>query len=287
MINNVSLVVSTSLELALIEKGNIYTLQKGKGVYFGLTWDEDNLYVFARNAVVGMGKTTIEVFEKESLKYLHSIPCPTIFDVHQAFCHENKLFIANTAKNRIEIFDLQSRTFTSFNYTDCDYDTNHINSVWIDSDLVYICEFFRNTCQSRLKVFKNGTFDLLYDIRIGKGIHNCFVENEIIYTCSSYEFSLMEYDLKTCQVISAPKVGVDEEGVGWFTRGLARGKFKFIVGLSAIADRETRYRNSQGKVHFLDEDKNVAASIHLGNRGQVNDLRLISEPDKAHNGIPW
>jgi len=281
---NADLLVTTSTALLSVENGKVRPVHTGSGIYFGLTWDRDHIYVLCRNNV-RHGKlrrlfgytSTMEVLDKD-FRHVDTIACPPVSDPHQAIERQGAVYIANTGKDRIEVF--RDGAFAAVNWTGARDDVHHINTVWFDADSFYVLENNKQE-PSVAKVF-----DLDWQPRqtvpLGLGAHNIFRQGATLYTCSSLQRSMLSHDLESSRTREFPLLGRQ-----WLPRGLARGANGFYVGLSAEGTRAERHGRNPGKLIATDEEFAITATMDLDGAGQVNEVRLVSELDAAHNGEPF
>ena len=57
--------------------------------------------------------------------------------------------------------------------------------------------------------------------------------------------------------------------------------------MSAAGTRKERHGGKPGKLIATDGDFNIIDTLEVDNAGQVNEVRLLSELDAAHNGVPF
>ena len=71
------------------------------------------------------------------------------------------------------------------------------------------------------------------------------------------------------------------------TRGLARPETRdyFLVGGSYFGDRDYRMGKKNGVVLQVDSKFNVMDYLIIPNLSQIYEIRLVNEPDLAHNKI--
>ena len=70
-----------------------------------------------------------------------------------------------------------------------------------------------------------------------------------------------------------------------YLRGLARTDGLWLIGVSQAASREDR-QYGPSSVLVLDDDFKEVYRINLDQRfGQLMEIRLLSSPDYAHNGV--
>jgi hypothetical protein len=279
-----SLLVTTSTAVLLVEKDGPTPIHTGRGIYFGLTWDRDFVYILCRNNL-GHGKlrrifgytVTMEILDK-SFRQVDSIRCPSIHDPHQAIACDGSIYVANTGKDRIEICN--NDTFSSVNWTGERKDVHHINTIWFDDSFFYVLENNKHK-PSIAKVF-DLNWQPVQDVSLGLGAHNIFRQKQMLYVCSSLDRGMIRYELDTQKATEFSLLGEK-----WLPRGLAKGNDRFHIGLSAKGTREERHGRMPGKLISTNEDFEIINAVELEGAGQVNEVRLISELDAAHNGTPF
>ena len=279
-----SLLVTTSTAVLLVDGNGPKTIHTGCGIYFGLTWDRDFIYILCRNNL-GHGKlrrifgytVTIEILDK-TFRQVDSVRCPSIHDPHQAIARNRSIYVANTGRDRIEIYN--NNSFSSINWTGEQKDVHHINTIGFDESFFYVLE---NNKQQRSMV---KMFDLnwqpVQDVSLGLGAHNIFRQAQALYVCSSLDRAMVRYDLDTKEITEFPLLGRK-----WLPRGLAKGNNRFYIGLSAEGTRQERHGRLPGKLISTNEDFEIIDTTDLEGAGQVNEVRLISELDAAHNEVPF
>ena len=279
-----TLLVTTSTAILLVEGNRCRPIHSGNGIYFGLTWDRDFVYVLCRNNLAHgrlrrlFGYTVTMVVLDKSFRQVDSIRCPSIHDPHQAIAGDGSIYVANTGKNRIEIY--RDGIFSDVNWTGESTDVHHINTVWFDDSSFYVLEN-NNREPSTVKVFD---FDWRpqHDFTLGLGAHNIFRQGSTLWVCSSLERAMIRYDLDAERATEFPLLGKK-----WLPRGLSKGTGRFYIGLSAEGTRSERHGGMAGKLVSTDEDFEIIDTVELEDAGQVNEVRLISELDAAHNGVAF
>ena len=93
---------------------------------------------------------------------------------------------------------------------------------------------------------------------------------------------MIRYDLDTEKATEFPLLGKK-----WLPRGLSRSIDRFYISLSADGKRSERHGGMPGKLVSTDEDFQIIDTVELEGAGQVNEVRLISELDAAHNGVAF
>jgi len=117
-------------------------------------------------------------------------------------------------------------------------------------------------------------------IRIGKDLHNVFINGKMLYTLSSAEGDLLEVDLSTNKVTRRTAIGM-------WPRGFAATKDFFLVGVSTKIDRSNR-PDGRSEVHLVDRHTlRVLDKVCIDNVGVIYDVRVTSEKDAAHNSYTF
>ncbi len=279
-----ALLVTTSTAVLLVEGGRYRPIHSGDGIYFGLTWDHDFVYVLCRNNLAHgrwrrlFGYTVTMLILDKSFRQVDSIRCPTIHDPHQAIARDGSIYVANTGKDRIEVY--RDGTFSNINWTGEQKDVHHINTIWFDDSSFYVLEN-NNQEPSTVKVF-GFDWQPKHDFALGLGAHNIFRQGRTLCVCSSLERAMIRYDLDAEKATEFPLLGKK-----WLPRGLSKGTDRFYIGLSAEGTRSERHGGMPGKLVSTDEDFEIIDTVELEGAGQVNEVRLISELDAAHNGVAF
>jgi hypothetical protein len=157
---------------------------------------------------------------------------------------------------------------------------HHINTVWFDETSFYALEN-NNKEPSDARIFGHD-WNAQQTIPLGLGSHNIFRSGNTLYTCSSLERAMISHDLDSGEAREFPLLGSK-----WLPRGLAKGADGFYIGLSAEGTRRERHGGMPGKLIATDDVFNITDTLDLEGAGQINDVRLLSELDAAHNGVPF
>lgn len=276
MVSLNDLLIATINRLVLWQNGTLTTISEGN--YYGLSWDNDNVYCSKNEPHSPLSK--IEVFNK-NLERCRELSLMYTGGIHQILSHDGNLFITNTQQNQIDIYD-GSQTTQKINWTDSNEDNHHINSVWIDGDRIYAVEsgLHGKKYLPTIQVL-NGQYEPIERILLPDAIHihNVYIEDEILYCCG--KFGLVRKELNTDQY-STIDLRIDKKN-GFF-RGFARSKDYFYIGESQILPREDR-PYGDARIIILDNNLEIFDTIDLTETGQIQDLRIINADDLAHNRI--
>lgn len=269
-----ALLIACSQEVILLEGESVQRVHEGYGIYYGITWDQEWVYIASRGWPDGQ---SILVFDKE-LVSVGTLPVGKLLDIHQIGWFNGRLYITNTKANCLRVWDGEQPWI--WDYSGAGGDVDHINSVWADGAFVYIGEHRWNK-PSRVQIFDKD-FNLVCIVEgMGRKLHNVYREGTKLYTCSSGEDALLALDLTTGER-QAVDLRSHHEG---YARGLARTEGRWYIGMSAWAKRGERHMPGPSAVLVLDNNFALAERVDLAT-GQIYELRAL-EGDRAHNGLPF
>jgi len=315
--------VSTVKHVTFIEDGKVTWENKDRlrGVIWGITWDENYLYLLNQNTkirpeiLVKFNKRNLEEFEKlylqRDLCQFNNFPEHETRGSHQIFYDiKNGLHIMNTGKNIITTLvdenkdtkEYEGVILKHFQYPDDN--KRHINTMWSSNGIdYYVIEHNGNDPPSALSGLKmqNGQFRHVQRWKnIGIQCHNIHISKHEdegwlrFVTLSSEERSIKQFAIRDELSNDAEKrlerrkyinaLGHDR----WFVRGLGRVLGFWFVGLSEFhKSGPDRHYSKKTGVAVLDDDWNLIQEIDLSGKGQIYDLRVTEGLDECHNGIPW
>lgn len=280
------LLVASVHEVLLLDGDKQRIIHSGAGTYYGITWSPSRLFLLATNSF-GDSVTSVEVLDHD-FRRLDSVKIPSVLNVHQAHWSDGLLHIANTGLNRVDVFNEAFGLVRSYNWTGTSEDRNHINSVWTGEGGIWACEhngaeLTKNEPTHRQSRIKKLDADgkVLQDIRIGNSIHNVFVHDGFLHTCSSFNTTILRMNLATGAIETS------EEAEGMHTRGLAFDGTTYAVGCSPCLPREKRLTEGDGALVFYDTKLKLTGVLKLPGKKQVYEVRALGEADYAHNGIPF
>ncbi|MHA2065182.1 MAG: hypothetical protein ACXABY_12470 [Candidatus Thorarchaeota archaeon] len=282
------LLVATLKKLLLYNPNShgVKVLREGGGPFYGLSWDEDRLFLGDRR---GAGGDKLYIYDKD----FHEIESPNMIlnHHHQIFYLGKKLYITDTGMDRVAIWDGESTVYRDWNYEirkeynkhEHDRDMHHINSLWApsrDSQEIWVgyhnMTFYSNR-PSEVKVMDLDLTKVLRSYTIGESLHNIFMDDHKLYICNSGKEELLEYhtgNFRTRQL-----------GIGRWTRGLGATSDYFVVGGSMIGMGLEREGGNLTLSLVHRPSWEVVDRRNLEANGAVFELRIVDQPDLAHNGI--
>jgi len=255
------LLVATNRRMFLIEGNDKKQIGPTLNRMYGITWNSQ--YIFAkiiREISRWNGKGWDKIYTKK--QYTHQIHYdPAI----------NSILLTNTETNSIGILDLKTKKEKK---TKWEFATEnpHINSIWVNNNKYYVCEHgYREP--SVIRIF-NRDWQQIDLITIGNGIHNVYVENEILYTLSSRDSTIIKLNLNT-------KEKEEIKLHNMMPRGLARTKNCWFIGFSSFGKRKDRHKLPGCVIEY---DNNFQILNIIDVPGPVHEIRALKE-DSAHNGL--
>ena len=270
--------VATSRRLFRVdlETSRATVVDEGFGLYFGITWDSERVYVAARWYPALMPTSAIErprllVFDSDlRLMERRRFPLET-GGLHQIFFHDGQLFCSCSREDSYAIGceDRWSLWYPSPDPRHRGRDVHHFNSVWIDDDRLFLLG--HNNGPSDIWEMTYPGRRLVRKYRIGHTAHNVWRERGALAVCNSSGGTVETVD------------GSILCTTGGFPRGAAIGTDCNVIGISSVANRSNRWLTS-GKIHVYDKAWQLRKEISLGFCGQVNDIRILGE-DAAHNSL--
>lgn len=259
------------------DRERAYQIDDRFGFYYGITFNEDQVFVVAQNSVYGKELETpdrsgcILVFDK-NLKLQDEIEAPFIMrDAHQLYCFKNKLWVTATWNNFIVIYDGKNwETWHPFGPPENSAapDTHHINSILVDDEKIYLAGHGRDGGQ--VHIFKTDDKSHLVTHDMGQGSHNVWKSGDQIFSMSSNNGELI--DLSGNGYPIAP---------GNFIRGAVILSDRRFFGTSSKTDRQSRNSSNSMIVETSMTGKRLR-TLGINGFGEMLDVRAPGEVDVAH-----
>jgi hypothetical protein len=275
------LLVSTPLQIFLLDtvSKEKVIVRCGDGYYFGIT-HKQNVIVLSHSGGY------LQYYSNSNVKPLQTKN--HLIQPHQIEWIGDHVFVTNTGKNCISIYDSQGNLFrdlylNDIHWDDKDHDRagNHFNSVHKINQKIYIVA---HNYARPSEVYELSWPDLTTLNKIvtnASWAHNLMSYEHGLIICNSKSQSL--FDIHGGRDIWR----ADEPGA--ITRGLAASKDYFFVGQSNYAERKERYWKTGG-VWIVDRNSlKTVDKITLPGSGDVQEIRILDELDDGHNGeiIPF
>jgi hypothetical protein len=256
---------------------------------FGMTWDESHVYLGLKNAVFKVDSSLKVVADFYEFPY----------DAHQVLFHKGHVYSAVTAYDEIYLLTKKLERISVFTATgvrppesvvyNSNQDVHHINSLWADGKTLWALYHNRDNPTKAVSLHLNsGQFKIGRTIELGssKG-HNVYVENGILYSCSSIGCKIVKVNLASGLVehLDVDPTQFNAPSDTNFLRGLARFPGGWIIGASRFADKSKRQEENSW-VYVFDNDFKPIAGFELFEEGAVYDIRSLS-PDPSHNNLPF
>lgn len=203
-----------------------------------------------------------------------------VHDVHQIECYENFVYITDTGKNRVHVYDLlKGRVVLIVNVGEERDDVNHINALLVhdqelliglnnrghkESQILHLpLQLLNSGRSSELDAYAHGR---LSPVPGRRHTHDIRRWNGQLLLCASHDGAVIRRD----------GVGLAELG-GW-VRGLAPCAEGIWVGASELAPRSKRHSEKiDGRLVHFSKSLEIVRDIKLRGAGQVNDLCWVQD----------
>jgi len=282
--------VTTSLAFLAVdlETGEAVPIHTKKGLYFGISYSDDMIFVAARN-----NRNPFNYLDTQDLEYasgsilvfnynldlVGEITIPTLTtvvtlrDLHQLMFFDGELWAICALDNVICRYDSQKWDywFPSPNKKHRWKDIHHFNSLWLDFDFKSLYVLAHKRSLSEIWKFSYPELNLQETYKLGEHGHSIWKLNHDIYTCDSKGESVVS--LKGFKL-----------HVGDFTRGVAISDKFFVIGSSDIAERNKRQLSS-GKINVYNTEWVKLRTFKVEKLGQVNDIRVPGYYDVCHHWL--
>lgn len=272
--------VTTNKGLFLVREGKPTHILEGD--LYGLTWNAKNIFLanYEAKVLTWENEKTIKNMEKVPFNF-------RMDDIHQILWWHGSLYVVHTAYNRIDVWENEERVF-SYQWhpfkTKGEQSAQHINSIWCNHSNFYIVEHNRGKVPVCVRVFdlkfKEVNCYLFNNIQTihNNGLHNVYIENDILYTLSVNNLIMRNLNTQQDEVLDIRS----HNDIGYL-RGFARDNNYFYIGESRVSLKEDR-RTGNSNIIILNNNYKIVSTIELKNSGQLNDIRLLKN-DFAHNSI--
>ena len=260
-----------------LETGLARLIDQGRGVYYGISFSADQLFIACRQAAVGAIRDTqvnvILCFDR-NLKPTGVLHPPTpVRDVHQILYAAGTLLVCSTYDDAVMGYEPASGRWTTWHPfgPGLPQDRHHINSVAVDGGDILLAGNRPHGWFARFGPDRT----LIAHQPLGAGTHNVWVEQDGVQVCSSDEGAV-----RTAGGASQPIVAR-----GWL-RGIAKGHRTRYFGVSQNLVRGVRDR-SDCMVVEVDAGGATLRRYSFHDFGMLHDLRVLGRPDDTHNGITF
>lgn len=273
------LVTTTQAVFVLdFETGRAFEIERGRGVYYGATFDADRLYIAARRTGYGEDRAgqrnAILAFDHEFREVEVDVPEPSLRDVHQIVADRSRLIATGCFDDALFVREGGGwRTMRPLPLRGATPNQRHINSVFVDADGVWLAGRKPQGWVARLD--QRGS--LVEEHALGAGTHNVWGHDGDTFVLSSEEGAIRS--------VGGRLVVVHERG--WL-RGIAGdGEGSWLVGVCQNRIRQDRAASDCSIVRVDPRTGAIGEVRSLRGHGMVHDIRLLGRPDRLHNGIAF
>ena len=255
--------------------------------FFGICFDDNKKQIIT----VSREKLTIsDLYDKSTDLILHFYDPMSqlkvdekiiynIYDVHQIFYFNKKIYLTDTGKNRIQIYNCVTKKIESFINIGIDRkNLNHVNAIFADKNEILIGlnngnkENFKNA--QIIKINTNKTYDS--DLSIDAYDKGKIIELNNIYHTHDLEHIDNDFFVSASEdgnLVSLNKLTAVKSLPKW-TRGISKSNNHIYVGKSGLASRKLRHsRYYDGMISVLDRKTfNLIKELNIPKIGQLNDI---------------
>lgn len=250
--------------------------EKGRPAFrpFGLTTDENNIYVASNDKIA--------VFNKGTNNFERSLDIPAFVNTHQILKHKNVLYVCHTANNCIGIHDLEKNENLFYKFPECkiiynlptpndvyQYDTVHVNSLCLKNNKLYFCLHYRGERKSKFGYIDLATMKTEWIFDGGISCHNIKIIDNKLYTLSTHEGKLLIFNLESKILQNFLLVNPNE----LFLRGMELYENKLLIFCSNL--HETEFIIPPLIKSFNLDDSSIENFIELKEPGIITDCCLI------------
>jgi hypothetical protein len=168
---------------------------------FGVTHDEDYIYVVSNNK---LGK-----YDKKTFEYCGLVNIPLYINTHQVLKSDEDFYVAHTAVNAIGVHGKTDKYFdvSSFDWVETPeqpqtadgHDTIHLNSITEHGDRIYFCLHNLGIKPSEFGYLNKNTHEFKIVGSGGSSCHDVQIIGNNLYALSSGTGQIIEIDLTTGQ----------------------------------------------------------------------------------------
>lgn len=263
--------------------------RKARG-YFGICLDPRNgdVLVASREKLgtpdAGKPATDCKLhrIDPQSLQHEVIAELRDLHDVHQIDAHGSHVYLTDTGKNRVHVYDLQSRQLTCMlNVGEAREDIHHLNAVHCEADSLLVGLNNRGNEESAIlrvpyaAMEQNGEMEV-EAFAIGELISHPDVHH-------THDIEPWADDYLSCASHAGYVFRVSDQQrlihMDNWVRGLCCDREGIWVGTSPLAERHQRHSEKMESCinHYSHDAHQLLHSIRLPGSGQVNDLLCIDE----------
>jgi len=244
---------------------------------FGITSDEDFLYVVSHNKLAQ--------FDKVDYSFIELLDVPLFINTHEMVIHDRVMYVANTANDTIGIYDFKNKANKFFDVNTFEvvndvatpdnvgsHDGAHINSLCIHDGKIYFSLHHLNKRSSQLGFFDIATYKAEIVAEAGYCTHGVQVLDGKLYSLSTGTGEVIEVDLGTKDVALYKVV----DSTKTFLRGLDILDGAIIFGGSnTYSEERTIYMNNCFVAQFDTATKKSKVLINVKDAYIISDMKVL------------
>ena len=247
---------------------------------YGIDCDDSYLYIAGHNKMCRFDRNDFNIVEK--------VDVPLFSNTHQIVKDGDILYVANTETDTLGIYNLKTNDYKFLSTIDfrfvrepdkikynsidiVEQDKTHLNSLFNYDNKIYFCLHNKANSKSDFYFLDKETHLVEFIISEGVCCHGIYIKDNILYTLSTNEKSLVNINLLTKEVKSHKlKVTFDT-----FIRGLTFYNGKLLIGCSVnfkCAESNKMYANI---ISFDIETNKIEKFLDLPEIKFISDLKVI------------
>jgi hypothetical protein len=274
------LALTTTLAFWIIDydTASAWQIDCGKGVYYGISFWNQYMFIAARQAGVGANRDAqdnIILCYSDDLRLTRILKPPSaIRDVHQIAAADGVLYVVSSYDDQIACYDIETDDWTFWQpftpYAGPGLDAYHINSVYVGASEILLAGLRPKGWAAR---FDRLTRKLISRQDLGRETHNVWLDGGAVHVCSSADSSILREDGQSYALLT----------YSWVRGCCGQGDRRF-AGTSENLARANR-AFSDCSVLEMDDHYRYVSTVRLRGFGMLLDLRSIDIPDPmTHNG---
>lgn len=250
-----------------------HLIDHGNGVYYGIAYSSDTVFVAARRAEYGSDRAVqngVVLCYDRRLNLVDTLkPSFPLRDLHQIAWFDDRLWVCCTYDDMVAVWDGKSwEKWFPLGHPATSDERNrfHLNSVFATGNQVVLVG---NKAKSgTLYQFQRDSLAEFDRTALGAGSHNVWAEGDSLFTLSS----------ATGEICSTSGL---RHYVGNYVRGAVITPRARLIGISETNPRHLRSQ-SNCSIFKFDDHWRIDGISSLMNQGMVHDLRAPQFNDLAH-----
>jgi hypothetical protein len=252
--------------------------------FYGLTWNEDALFVAAR-AWGNTDHDRLHVYDHD-FKLMEIQDLPTGAQMHDILWLTDRkcLALTDTATDRLLFWDPGKQEVLRVVEFGQGSDDHHLNSLFLAAERRLLVAGLYG------EVWAETDAGFVRTRKVDFQLHNIAIIDGGTYMGASDKESLVvEKEGQTRSIFLTPHMGVTHDASDvWqcYTRGMACSEHYIYVGGAACEHERSERWQGNSAIAVLDRNLEFVEGLHFEGLGAMHCIRVLGM-DYAHNGIAW